>query len=814
MASSPPVAELARIWRVGRWMVGTILVLSSGGTLGAVALARIDLASAVLVLAPEMSGPEKQAAIMLVEEAEKRSQLRWPTVDRLPEAGKPAVVIGQRTALVRAFPALADTLAAGGTGKPEGYQIISAEHGLVVVAGNDARGVLYGAGRLLRLMEYSREGLSLEAGLNIATAPRYALRGHQLGYRPKTNAYDAWDVATWEQYIRDLVIYGVNAIEGIPPRSDDAAESPHFPLSQIRMLAEQSRIAQKYGIEFWIWYPALDRNYGEPATVAFALKEWGDVLRQLPRVDALFVPGGDPGRTAPKLLFPMLEQQTAQLQALHPGAKMWMSPQSFSTEWMADFYELLKAEPVWLEGIVFGPQQRESLDDLRARTPKQFKMRFYPDITHSIQCQYPVTDWDYAYAATENRETINPRPLDEAAIFRRIQPLAEHGVLTYSEGCNDDVNKCVWSSLAWDPEADVTEILRDYSRYFIGARVAEGFAQGLLALERNWHGPLATNEGVYTTLQQFQEMERSAPPAILANWRFQLALYRAYYDATNRVRLLAETAAEAAATARLRRGQAIGSLAAMTAAEHALEIPAMHPASDWRARVFELAEGLYQSIRMQLSVARYQAISVGRGANLDLIDAPLNNALWLRSQFEEIRVLPNENDRLRRIDEIANWSNPGAGGFYDDLGNVTAQPHLVHNASYANDPAALTTPMNGFALRRQAPFRRVSTSTFAETLFEQPLEMVYRNLDRTAHYRVRVMYGLESAGRVRLVANQKFEIHPLQAKEPAARPLEFEIPTAATAGGELRLTWTGAPGLGGAGRGVQVAEVWLVRTRE
>src|SRR5207244_2544786 len=136
-----------------------------------------------------------------------------------------------------------------------------------------------------------------------------------------------------------------------------------------------------------------------------------------------------------------------------------------------------------------------------------YPIRHYPDITHSRQCQYPVRDWDTAYAVTEGREGINPRPLDEAQIIRATQPFTV-GFLTYSEGCNDDVNKAVWSALGWAPDADVTEILRDYSRYFISDRYAESFAQGLLALERNWRGPLTENEGVYATLQQFQAMER------------------------------------------------------------------------------------------------------------------------------------------------------------------------------------------------------------------------------------------------------------------------------------------------------------------
>src|SRR6185369_14636233 len=129
-------------------------------------------------------------------------------------------------------------------------------------------------------------------------------------------------------------------------------------------------------------------------------------------------------------------------------------------------------------------------------------------------------DWDTAFAVTSGREGINPRPLGYAAIFRLLQPHTI-GFITYSEGCYDDVNKALWSALGWNPDADVTVILRDYSRYFIGERYADTFAQGLLALERNWQGPLLPNESVSTTLLQFQSMERTAAPRDLLNWRFQ-----------------------------------------------------------------------------------------------------------------------------------------------------------------------------------------------------------------------------------------------------------------------------------------------------
>jgi hypothetical protein len=48
-------------------------------------------------------------------------------------------------------------------------------------------------------------------------------------------------------------------------------------------------------------------------------------------------------------------------------------------------------------------------------------------------------------------------------------------------------------------------------------------------------------------------------------------------------------------------------------------------------------------------------------------------------------------------------------------------------------------------------------------------------------------------------------------KPNPVKPLEFEIPHAATADGVLTLTWTEEPGRGSNGRGCQVGEVWLIR---
>ncbi|MBI3413790.1 MAG: hypothetical protein HY043_00500 [Verrucomicrobia bacterium] len=785
----------------------------------------LDLSQAQVVVPTTLSARERKAVTMLIEEVEKRTQIRWAESNKLPASAKVAIAVGPVAALREFGGEFASELTnEQPASAAEGFRIrIKKQKSAVTVfvIGNDSRGVLFGVGRLLRELRMQPGRVSLADNFSVTTAPKYLLRGHQLGYRPKTNSYDAWDLDRWEQYFRDLAVFGCNAIELIPPRSDDDADSPHFPRPPMEMMTGMSRLADDYGLDVWIWYPAMDKDYSDARTVEYALNEWSEVFKKLPRIDVVFVPGGDPGHTQPKVLMALLEKQTGNLHRFHPRAQMWVSPQSFNQEWFDEFIGILRNDqPAWLSGVVFGPQVRGSLAQLRALVPSRYPIRHYPDITHSRQCQYPVPDWDTAFAITEGRECINPRPLGEAAIFRATQP-GTVGFLTYSEGCNDDVNKFIWSGLGWDPDQSPANILCEYSRYFIGDKFAERFAQGLLALEQDWRGPLLANRDVLRTLALFQSLEKAAAPDELKNWRFQQALLRAYYDAYTRIRLAHEKRVEARALEKLRTVSKRGSESAMREAEVILDRGAEEMvAVNLRRRIFELAEELYQSIRMQLSVEKYKAIAVDRGAMLDTVDYPLNNRRWLKERFAALRRLDSEAARLKGIAEIVNWTNPGLGGFYDDLGNVAYQPHLVRGSGYDRDPAFLESSRVDFEEwdvvdkgdEKPAGAVRYSWLDHAESLFDAPLRMHYANLDSTAQYRLRVVYGGDSPRKkICLIANDKVEIHPFIQKPFPFQPLEFDVPREATRRGELDLSWFGEPGQGGNGRSCQVSEVWLLK---
>ena len=149
-------------------------------------------------------------------------------------------------------------------------------------------------------------------------------------------------------------------------------------------------------------------------------------------------------------------------------------------------------------------------------------------------------------------------------------------------------------------------------------------------------------------------------------------------------------------------------------------------------------EALFQSIRMQLSVERYQAIEIGRGATLDTLDVPLNDRRWLKFRFEAIRKLDSEAARLRELDAIVHWTDPGPGGYYDDLGNASRQPHLNTGIGFAKDPRYWATPQMLPGIRRND---RRSWWDVAMALYDSTLKMHYPNLDPHAAYQLRVVYA-------------------------------------------------------------------------
>ncbi|MFD0679894.1 MULTISPECIES: hypothetical protein [unclassified Paenibacillus] len=786
-----------------------------------------DFSDAVLLVPEGLEGAEAKAITMLIEETEKRTGIALAVTHELPADNQPVIVAGTEASLqdmVKDYSVELEKLSLPGK---EGYRLLGFkdERRVVLIVGADSRGMLYGIGKFLRKSSLTKQSLQVPANLSISSTPRQSCRGHQLGYRPKTNAYDAWSSAQFEQYIRELAIFGANSIEIMPPRTDDDATGPLMQEDPLKMMIRLSEIIDSYGLDTWVWYPNMAENYADPATIREELLEREEIFSKVPHIHAVFIPGSDPGELEPDLLFEWAAQVAELLQKYHPEAKLWISPQVMSHEpakWLEGFLANVDKEPEWLGGLVFGPHVDITLPDLRRRIPDKYPIRRYEDITHNFHCQYPVVNWDLAFALTLGRESINPRPLAEKHIHNLLESYAI-GNISYSEGINDDVNKFIWSDQDWDSKTEAVETLRDFARFFISDAYTEGIAQGLLALEKNWEGPLAVNEGVDQTLNQWRMMEQSAPPEVLNNYRFQMGLLRAYYDAYIKRRLIYETELELEAMDALKSAPSLGAIVALEQAEAALLRAKTHPvAESYRQRCWELADELFKNIGAQLSVIKHQAIALGRGAFMDAIDFPLNDSRWLSAQNAIIREMDNEQYRLNAIDQIVNRTNPGPGGYYDNLGSYKGWQRVDKGKGWENDPGYLESPRMApgiYLLQTEREIDKsaippIASTRHVNTLADTQLTLQYDHLDPGSSYTVKVTYVGDTASelsrdyKVTLSAQAGSALHEnVLVKQGECTQIESPIPQEAFADGKLKLTFKRVSGF----KRLNVSEIWIIR---
>jgi len=128
---------------------------------GAAAAEDLDLSGATIVVrgaaAPEA---ERTAATVLSEEVAKRTGLQWSIAQEWPAQGAVIALLSGDNRRLQGVPVPQRLY----TAKPEGYTIatdVSSGRPVVWIVGADARGALFGAGRLLRSLDWSKGVVSL-----------------------------------------------------------------------------------------------------------------------------------------------------------------------------------------------------------------------------------------------------------------------------------------------------------------------------------------------------------------------------------------------------------------------------------------------------------------------------------------------------------------------------------------------------------------------------------------------------------------------------------------------------------------------------
>ena len=527
--------------------------------------------------------------------------------------------------------------------------------GEIIITAKTIRGLIFGYSLFLRKCTFENGVITLIKNISGDYSPQKQIRGHQAGYRTTPNTYDAWTYEQYFQYYLDLMAFGSNTIEHNGTKPKENFRNALMKYDQEEFLVEASRLADIVDMDVSLWHANNDYETEEEA---LEIRE--KLYSSMPRLNIVFPPGGDPGELPADVFVDRCRKIQKVLTKYHPNAKMHPSAQAPHSirDWGKVFCENLEKEPDEIDAVIMGPNHAFPIHELRKRIPEKYPMRFYPDITHNVRCEYPVNfledDWHYTLAATLSRESVNPRPTELRTLYRIFAPYTI-GSVSYSEGVHDDLNKAVWSAFDWDCNADLREIVLDYTRYFMYGADYEKITDGIFLLEKNWQGAPEENPCIDICYKMFCELRKDYPN-LSENWRFLQLYFRACCDKLVKMRRVFELKLIKDATEDLKHQN-------LSSAVEILNTPFNFQYSLLRSEIDALAEKLFELIGLQLDVEHYCADSWERGATLETIDNNVTDRAFLLRKIEYALTL-KADERKSYINRLISCRTCNEGEIY------------------------------------------------------------------------------------------------------------------------------------------------------
>ena len=527
------------------------------------------------------------------------------------------------------------------------YIIEYTKNGFEITA-KTIRGLIFGYSHILRKAKFSPDGVIITENIEGTYKPQKQIIGHQVGYRTTPNTYDAWDYNQYFDYYLDMMAFGTNTCEHNTTKFGKNEMNPLMRYTQEEFVVEASRLADTVDLDVSLWH-ANDDN--ETEEEALRIRE--DIYSKIPRINAVFPPGGDPGEMYADAFVERCRKISDLLKKIHPEAQMHPSAQAPHKyrDWGEVFVKEMEKLPSEIDTVIMGPNHAYPMHELRKKVPEKYPLRFYPDITHNLRCEYPVNfledDWHFALASTLSRESVNPRPTELRTLHRIFAPYTI-GSVSYSEGVHDDVNKMVWSALEWDKDANIRDILLDYSRYFMNEADENIIADTIFLLEKSWQGDPVENPCIDFAYNNLCEL-KSKHETLSENWRFMLLYFRACCDKVVKLRRVFEQQLCKTALNQLKCGS-------IDKALKILNTPFDETYISLRNKLDVLGKKLFDLIGIQLDVEHYYADSWERGATLDTIDNNVSDRAYLKEKLTYALTL-DETAKTPYITRLINRNN-------------------------------------------------------------------------------------------------------------------------------------------------------------
>jgi len=448
--------------------------------------------------------------------------------------------------------------------EPEGYLLLVGAAGEIarswgkgmpfaLICGNDSRAVLYGLGRLLRMMDLDNPGLYCP----IVTKREHPA-GKERGVYFATHFNNWYESAPFEEvktYVEDLALWGVNTLwtwfdmNWYPPGFWQQPESRG--MRMINRLKGINAVARSLGMTVGLtglanegfknqpppdlradisvrrggFYPFSQICPSKPGGLEMILENRRKVLELLGPVDAFWYWPYDQGGCGcgacadekgwGKTFLKIGPAVARVVKRTQSGLRFIVSTWYMSDGEMQLVYDAARRSDRWFDGILL-------------ETRRAGEARVPPDCALSV----PEISMFDCFFVSYGCNGANPAPRRFVEAAQRIAELG-YGAVVYSEGVYEDLNKVVWASVLWNPEAAPEDIVEEYCRYYFGRQNTQAGKELIFGLEDTWgitRLPSASAATTKSLLSLAESLEKRLPAADWCRWRWRLLAERARLD--------------------------------------------------------------------------------------------------------------------------------------------------------------------------------------------------------------------------------------------------------------------------------------------
>ncbi|MHB0998069.1 MAG: hypothetical protein ACYC27_02395 [Armatimonadota bacterium] len=434
----------------------------------------------------------------------------------------------------------------------EGYLLSVSDK--TIICGADENGLLYGLGRLLRIMNYRDTGISVEAVIE-----KQHPVGKERGVYFAThfnNWYESASIDEFERYVEDMALWGVNRISTWFDMNwfpDEFWMNPDSRgMQMVNKIKRVYEIAHSLGMKAGLaaianegfshqpgedlqvdstaqrggFYPFSQICPSKPGGMDLILRNRRKILELIGPIDSLWYWPYDQGGCGcsgcmdengwGKKFLEIGPQVAEVVKELNPNVEFIVSTWLMNDAEIGLVRKQMESGADWFTGILVETHRTDEFE-----TGKGYTLWVFPEISMFE-----------TFFVSYGCNGANPAPVKFAEDARKITNQG-YGSVLYSEGIYEDINKIIWAAVMWNPDRSAQDVVSEYSKYYFGTDNMKTGLDVILELEKTWGVyklPQTSLQKTEEIINMLQSIKVKLPDAEWCRWRWQVLSDRALID--------------------------------------------------------------------------------------------------------------------------------------------------------------------------------------------------------------------------------------------------------------------------------------------